>query len=664
MNALVKKSLGVGLVAALSMFGCTNPAGTRPSASGSAALSQDDALLYVADRDNGVLAVIDTASDTVLAQAKVGKDPMRVLVGTDDTIYVANRGERSVSVLHRGDWNEAARLQVGVEPSGLALTPDGRSLLVTSATSEDSPAFGTLTSFDTATLQKNWELPVGEEPRAVAVTGDGSRALVSLFKQGDVVEVDLNKAVVTKNSAGLYGKANASQLDSGNTAGPSTFKSRAMADLVATPDGTRVFAPVVWAREDNITRAPTTSGGYYQAGGPCSVGAVAAAGIVTFDTGGNSVEPKVDDLTACTTSGGGGTASNRDFPTSTLFPKTIGSGGPLSEGIQGPTVAAVDPTGNWLFVVNRESRNLAVMPVYRRTGGDLHFDETATSVRTVVDIGNGADGIALSRDGATAYVYNQFDHTVNVLKANGRGDSAILAVVKTIPVAEDVLPADIVAGRKMFYDARNPNISNPITVVACSTCHLEGREDGHVWQFPDGPRQTPALAGRGLKETAPYHWSGEFATLSAFSSHTIRERMGGSGLSDADSDKLDAFIESLPVAENPIAKNDPSALRGRQVFEQAGCATCHTGAFLTDNQNADVGTTVRGGNNPDEGLAVTQGFNIPSLLGVGRSAPYLHSGAQSTLEARVYDNPGDQHGVTSNLDEGQKRDLVRYLQSL
>lgn len=668
MNQL--KTMLVGALAALAMFSACGPGANSSAnrASGSLALSQDDALLYAVDTDNGIVGVIDTATNKKVAEVKVGLGPTRVLVGGDDTIYVSNRGERTVSVITRGDWKVAKTLDVGVEPNGLALTPDGKTLLVVSATSRSKVETGTLTAFDTASLALKFEVDVGNEPRGVAVVGNGDRAVVSLLK-GDpstgspgsqVVEVNLTNATLGQKDLGLYDAANASRDSSGVGSAFSTFRARAMNDLIVTPDGSRVFAPVVWAREDSIGRRPTSAGGYYSAGGPCNIGAVATAGIVTVDTS-STPTPQVDDLTSCFTSGTN--SENKDFPVSTLAPRTSGTG----DAIQGPTVGVVDPTGNWLFVVNRESQNVAIMPTSRRSGPDLDFNRTGTSVRSLVRIGAGADGIALTRDGLKAYVYSQFDHRVDILAGQGLGDGAQVVNVGTIQdVAPEVLPANLAAGRRLFYDALDTRMSSAQTNVACATCHLEGREDGHVWQFPDGPRQTPALAGRHLLATAPYHWSGEFTSLDAFNVHTITERMGGSGLSSGAAQQLDAFIDQLPFGENPLKTAMPTEAvqRGRAAFEKAGCNSCHTGELFTNNQNADVGTIDLSGANPDNGVVLQKGFNVPSLLGIGRTAPYLHDGAQGTLEDRIFNNPGDRHGVTSALDAQEKSDLILYLKSL
>jgi hypothetical protein len=588
-----------------------------------------------------------------------------VIVGTDDTVFVSNRGDRSVSVVRKGDTAVSATIAVSVEPTGMALTGDGKTLLVVSATALDRTDQGTLTAIDTNTLEKKWEILVGEEPRAVAVIA-GNRALVSLFKTGEIVEVDLGKGAVVASQTGIYQAANATRVNAapGSFAVPtSTFRPRAMSDLIVTAQGDRVFAPVVWAREDAIGKKPTLAGGYYAAGGPCNIGAVATAGIVTIDTA-NTPQPQVDDLTSCFS--GGTNSAEKDFPSSTL---ASASQAP-ENAIQGPTVGVLDPTGAWLAVLSRESRNIAFMPAWKRDGTGLDFNKTGTSIRSVQAIqGNGADGLAQTADGKRIYVYSQFDHMLEIFDGEGQGASAIIKTAAPMKgvVPEAITDRDIIAGRKLFFDAKDPRMSSPLTVVACSTCHLEGREDGHVWQFPDGARQTPALAGRHLLATAPYHWSGEFASLSNFNVHTITERMGGSGLDGATADKLDAFIDKLPLPENPLRATmagGQAELRGKAAFEKAACGTCHTGELLTNNENKDVGTLRLSGANPDNGKVVSGGFNVPSLLGIGRTAPYLHDGSQLTLDERVFSNVGDRHGITSTLSADERADLITYLKSL
>ena len=210
-------------------------------------------------------------------------------------------------------------------------------------------------------------------------------------------------------------------------------------------------------------------------------------------------------------------------------------------------------------------------------------------------------------------------------------------------------------------------MTSPQTGIACSSCHIEGREDGHVWNFSDGPRQTPSLAGRMTGQTAPYHWSGQFPDVSSFMDDTIQLRMGGAGLAAEEKAQVAAFIDAQPAPDN-AGRHDqltPAQLRGAQVFQLAQCNTCHTGAALTNNAFADVGTKVTTGPVIDDPVRLAKGFNVPSLLGVARSAPYLHDGSAATLRDRLMINKAlDQHGKTSQLTDAQVSDLVAYLEAL
>ena len=60
---------------------------------------------------------------------------------------------------------------------------------------------------------------------------------------------------------------------------------------------------------------------------------------------------------------------------------------------------------------------------------------------------------------------------------------------------------------------------------------------------------------------------------------------------------------------------------------------------------------------------------VPSLLGVGARAPFMHTGCAKTLAdrfdpANVACNGGDNHGKTSQLDPTQTSDLIAYLETL
>src|SRR5262245_35102101 len=86
-----KQLLAAALVTALGLTGCEQkPSTTYTPYAGTLALSRDDAFLYAVDTDNGIVAVLDTASRSKVAEVKVGLLPERIAVGPDDTLYVSN----------------------------------------------------------------------------------------------------------------------------------------------------------------------------------------------------------------------------------------------------------------------------------------------------------------------------------------------------------------------------------------------------------------------------------------------------------------------------------------------------------------------------------------------------------------------------------------------
>ena len=187
--------------------------------------------------------------------------------------------------------------------------------------------------------------------------------------------------------------------------------------------------------------------------------------------------------------------------------------------------------------------------------------------------------------------------------------------------------------------------------VACATCHPDGLDDGHTWEFDDlGLRRTQNLTG-GLLNTAPFHWDAEFEDLHELMDEVFVRRMGGSELSDAEVDALGLWMHDLraPVT-TPFASLSDLA-KGAELFEAARCSACHVGDTLSDGLSHDVGT---GG-----------AFQTPSLRGVGARAPLMHDGCAKTMLERF--EPacgGENHGQLTGMTEADIRKLSAYVQSL
>ena len=688
-NRLLAAALVCSMAA---LWACTPeaPGGGGNSASGSVAMSRDDSLVYAVDPDLDTLFVVNAKDTTNVREVKVGRTPEKVLVGPDDTIYVANRFGRSISVVRKGEAQVSSTIAVGIEPVGLAVSTDGKTLFVVNSASRADLDVGTLMAIDTATQQVKWEAPVGPEPRGITLLASG-KAMVTLFKSGDVVLVDLAKGQVEKSGSDVFAQLNRSTLtgppsNGGFGGGPSRFpdqqtgprtrRPRGLEAITTNPEGTQVYVAALLSTDTLLNTRPNDTangsaggapGGFggepnfggsssgYGSPGACGVSsAVAAPALLTFDEKGAA---QVDDVGVC------------DISVTERPPMLLTSNVP-GVPVQGPTAISTDPSGAFVFIANRDSNNVSIIPTVGK--GSAGFDSNSKfsgrgpidSSQQVVNVGAGPTGLAVARDGKTAWVFNAFDHSISKLSA----ETGLVRQVQVTKLGGDVLPADVVAGRKLFFSAIDARMTNPQLGMSCSTCHIEAREDGHIWNTTEGPRNTPSLIGKKLDKSAPFHWNGEFATVSQFMTHTMRDRMGGQGPTPQMEQQLMAFIMSVPTPDNPFTTSTPADVlaRGKAAFDKAACSSCHAGETMTDNKFYDVGTYVTRGDVKDRTEFLFHGgLNTPSLLGIARTGPFLHDGSAPTLKARILmGKESNKHGQTAALTAGEVDDLVSYVRSL
>jgi hypothetical protein len=268
-------------------------------------------------------------------------------------------------------------------------------------------------------------------------------------------------------------------------------------------------------------------------------------------------------------------------------------------------------------------------------------------------------------------------------------DAASLKPVQTVAVCDSPFDEELLHGKRLFYSANQPMVGQ--RWISCSSCHPDGDPDGRTWQQPEGLRQTQSL--KGMAWTHPIHWSADRDEVQDFE-HTIRgPLMKGRGLirgplpdalgepvsgRSADADALARYSNSHTFDLSPFARVEDAggkrqvglsavAQHGREVFfrESVGCATCHSGPYFCDSRTGsltrhDVGT---GGADPSELMGPK--YDTPTLIGLYRSAPYLHHGKAATLEEMLTTfNKDDRHGKTSQLTKQEIADLAVFLKSL
>lgn len=634
-------------------------------------VAADDTLLVVAAEDHDQLLIVDRASKKTLRSVDLDRGPSQVLVDSRGKAVVTARYGNTLHVVDVKSGEVERTIEVGVEPTGLAEISAGKVAVALSG-----EAALAIVDLGAGTVDKTIALP-SLDPRAVAILKDGT-AYVTHMSDGKISRVNLTTGEVVAFDANTE-----------NRFGP-RIQAEHMRSITVSPDADAVLVAHTQANTDTV-RAPIGEenvdmgggcGGY--GGCPQELPAV-APGITEIDTSTDVVivpEPGQPEQ---------GDAMNRDMgmaadcfdcgaqffggtpnPPSVLnpFEPRLGAGTiPLNN----PTALALIDGGRGQLVVNMGSKNALILRRDLRGGAD--------DVVGFVNVGNGAIGLALTKDGTHAYVWNQFDATISEIEVPDLGDDLgerskfvpdadgkpVPAEFKEVPelavstfqITEDALPADASLGRKLFHDATDTRISQNRN-VSCATCHPDGRADGRTWQFTFGPRNTPQLGG-GILDTAPFHWPGDVVDVPDLNRLTVLPFMGGTGLDQASFTKVAAFIDTIPAAPSKAAKAGLSdaARRGRALFEDpaVGCTECHSGADFTDNRNHDVLTKAD--------FRDISTFQTPVLHGLNRSAPYLHDGSQRTLRDLVQNVVAtDRMGKGSHLTQDQLDDLTEYLASL
>jgi len=600
----------------------------------------DSTFAYVADEDSHALHTIDVERGTEVATTHLAGSPALALVMADGRVAVTLRDKNKIEVLEPAAQASApleSRCTVGVavEPFGLAMTPDDKRLLVTSA-------FGRkLTVLDAASMRPSFDVQVGREPRAVLVDDRGERAFVAHVVGGkmsvvdlvgdkhDVREIDLRVKKVLGNPtrfsdtdklrSGCQGFALAKSIDvdDSGSVGPERPLVKGQAPkqpAPAKPKG-RVFAPMVTVDPGD---ALTRSNQYY---GEVRDGVPKEAPLV-----------QVIDADA-------------ERP---MNKAVMSLGTRLSKECLLPRSATARPSTGTLFVTCLGIDSVVEL--------DTRGADPARLERRRWSVPAGPTGVAIDDAHGRAVVWSQFDAQLSVIDLHSSAEkpSVKLVAVKYTPTSE---AAELAAGRKLFHTVDDSRISSDGT--ACASCHPDGREDALTWSTPDGPRQTIMLAGR-LAATAPYGWIGKHDTLPTYVTNTFT-RLGGTGMTGAELDALVAYVGKMPgpVMEGaPVDSSKVAQLaRGKELFfDQAeGCASCHVGGGGVDSAHHDVGSNT--------GADVAKEFDTPSLRFISGTAPYFHDGRYKTLD-EVLAATDNQMGHTLHLSQRDGLALKAYLETL
>ena len=566
-------------------------------------------VAYVADEDDALVRVIDVDDGRELSSARVGGVPGQLVLRKDGRLLVTVRDTSEVLVFAGGGSETSKlaierRIEVASDPVGLALSPDEDTVVVTSGWGR------AVTVLDAASYAVRAEHAVAREPRGVVVSADGRRAFVSHVVGNKLDVIALDGKGKAKQSLGVDGVEQVFGRHMG-----SVDQSRAACQgfALARAESGRVFAPHVLA----FTGDPQENSSGYGGGGEGREAEV-------FNV------PVIDEDTA------------------KVLPQSTRLSGAL-DGIPGkcalPRAATVGKAG--LFVTCLGDDVVAL------------FDADAVNPHEVAlgrwSVPSGPVGIALDEARGRAIVWSQFAHAITTLAIGDGSDTPRPFALSSTTIPRTTrASAKLERGRALFHATGDDRVSSDGR--ACASCHPDGRDDTLVWSSPNGPRQTPMLAGR-LSGAAPYGWNGDAADLSTHLVQTFK-RLGGKGITGDDKNALMAYVGSLHAPPARKIKDASSVERGLAIFRspQAECSSCHgEGGDLPDGVSHDVKSRA--------GADLRAKFDTPSLRFVSGSAPYFHDGRYKDLHTLLTKSDGKM-GHTKHLAPDELADLEAYLGSM
>ena len=477
-----------------------------PSKSSTISVSDDGALISMVNPENNSLSTFSAATKGQLSRVVTGAEPSAVVYAVDrKSAWVANRADatvKKVTGLDTASPTVGAPINVGSEPTGLALSPSGRWLVVTEW------AEGQVSVIDTTTSTKVSSVTM-RNPRAVAITNSG-----------DAVDTD-EKVVVTE----FYGRVTAAgeATDTSRQGAVKMFTLTAAG--VLTDDGEITFAAAdggfgVNYSPNQLFAVATSEGRAYIP----AIGA-SPAGPPKFD---NNIAPVVlvgNLVTKQEVVDGSGSQSLapivNGFPAPKFFLADLVD---LSFAVRSPG----------LSIAYAVSRGGEVVQKIDYTATGIALGSTAN--KQIDLVGTVTGGTCFNPTGIVALGPPTFKAYVNCWGSQRLAiiDLATQTVTDTVAsVPPTTVPAEVSVnrGRHFFFTGRGRWSNSAWS--SCGSCHPDGLSDNMTWIFGAGPRQSTSMDGSyshgsGAQKQRIFNWTGIIDEMHDFEGNT-RGVQGGKG---------------------------------------------------------------------------------------------------------------------------------------
>jgi YVTN family beta-propeller protein len=329
---------------------------------------------------SNTVSVIDTTINKVASIVNVGLDPLGIVVSPDGTkVYVANAGG-TVSVIDTASNNVTATVPVGNCPYGIAVSPDGTKVFVTSESK--------VSIVDTSSYNILGTVNVGNLPIGIAVSPDGKRVYVANSDYDSK-----NVSIIDTSTYSIVGNVSIGNFPIG---------------VAVSPDGEKVYVTSVSGYDND---------GY----------------VYVIDPSTNNISATVN----------------------------------LGDSLAG---VVVNPAGTKAYVVNSgeyiDPNSIGTVSV---------IDTASNNVTATVPVGNYPYGIAITPDGTKLYVANHGSNNVSII------DTSTNEVIESVNVGSSPIAfGQFVQGKGIIP---SPNFSEEFTQAITEITEDDNGKSINVKEF-------------------------------------------------------------------------------------------------------------------------------------------------------------------------------------
>jgi len=588
------------------------------------------------DADSGMLIKSSISFDTK-DTLHIGDDASQLVVDrVAKRAYVANRsGDRIEVIDYQGALRSVQSIKTKAEPYGVALSPDRKTLLVTTVADRQ------LTAYDVQSGAEHWSIDVGPEPRGVAISPNGKQALVTFLSTGAVARITLD------------GSAHAARFVPLDRAVPHNVEAPSMGIFSQR----QMLSSEGMNSVGNIGIVGGEMGGSLGAQSPSpDVGRhfSRAAFSATYIGNDMAVVPHQESTPQLATTGsentgvyGGGGRLEKPIQHRLAFLSTRdGQFDRMAKAeirLHQPRALAYDKHRDVLYVAGYGSDSLIALADASKPS--IHLQSKARLSNPSDPCG--PSGMAVA-DNGSVLVFCSLSREVATLGFSKQG---VAKQDRSKPLTKSRFSDAAQRGRRLFRQGDNAQLSTQ-GIMACASCHPEVRTDGLSWRISGTALQTPLLAGK-VAGTHPFKWDGGDKDLTTSLTHTVT-RLGGTGINPKQAKDIAAYLKEQRAPRTPTVASSQAVRRGRHLFasSEVGCTSCHSGSLRTDRKKYEFADDIAK-------------VDTPALVGLTSSAPYFHDGSAPTLRSLLLEN-GSVHGMgdLSSLDSQNVNDLIAYLKTL